>query len=218
MIINNVLSCGYQCTTDHFLEKFKLRKQSSPFSYMIIDIKSANSVIDTNFESYLANVEYVNNVNEFMWFNRYWDQRLFVNMTLTKDFRKNKRVNENESVCVWNHHDISDPNTCITLNRRCDRFKRLYPLDDTLVLYIHKIKDNISDVTELIEWCKTLKYNICVLFPIHNHGNCINEIFRSKNVLILSYKSSYRFNSNDIHDNTIDWNGIYKKLLTYYTF
>ena len=55
---------------------------------MIIDIKSANSVIDTNFESYLANVEYVNNVNEFMWFNRYWDQRLFVNMTLTKDFRK----------------------------------------------------------------------------------------------------------------------------------
>jgi len=38
--INNVFSVGYKCNTDGFLDKFlKIRKYSSPFSYMVINIE-----------------------------------------------------------------------------------------------------------------------------------------------------------------------------------
>lgn len=209
---------GYQCTTDHFLLKFGLRKQSSPFSYMIIDIQSASKIVDSNFKTFMENVEYVKNINEFMWCNRFWDRNLFFNKTFTKTYHECKNVNEYENVCIWNHHNIQDLSTRNTLIRRCERFNQLYKLKDTLILYIHKIKNNISDVHDIINFCKCLKYNICILFPIYNHEPTINKVFRSENILMLSYKSNYNLNSNDINDDTIDWNSIYQTLIKYYKF
>lgn len=52
--INNIFAIGFRCNTDEFLDKFlKIRRYSSPFSYMVIDIKTALSFIDNNFENYI---------------------------------------------------------------------------------------------------------------------------------------------------------------------
>ena len=51
--INNIFAIGFRCNTDEFLDKFlKIRRYSSPFSYMVIDIKTALHFIDNNFLTY----------------------------------------------------------------------------------------------------------------------------------------------------------------------
>ena len=51
--INNIFALGFKCNTDDFLSKFlKIRRYSSPFSYMVIDIKTALNFIDNNFLNY----------------------------------------------------------------------------------------------------------------------------------------------------------------------
>jgi hypothetical protein len=51
--INNIFSIGFRCNTDEFLSNFlKIRRYSSPFSYMVIDIKTALNFIDNKFLNY----------------------------------------------------------------------------------------------------------------------------------------------------------------------
>jgi len=48
--INDIFAIGYRCTTDHFLDKYlKIRKYSSPISYMVIDIQTALNFINKDF-------------------------------------------------------------------------------------------------------------------------------------------------------------------------
>lgn len=51
--ITNIFAIGFRCNTDHFLSNFlKIRKYSSPFSYMVIDIQTALHFIDAKFLNY----------------------------------------------------------------------------------------------------------------------------------------------------------------------
>ena len=47
--INNIFSIGYRCTNDELLKSMKLREYSGPFSYMVIDYKSALEFIENRF-------------------------------------------------------------------------------------------------------------------------------------------------------------------------
>ena len=63
--INNVFSIGYRCNADELLEALNIRKYSSPFSFMVIDVKTALKFISTKFENY-TNPEFIepgNNTN-----------------------------------------------------------------------------------------------------------------------------------------------------------
>jgi len=52
--IKNVFAIGFRCNTDEFLDQYlNIRYYSSPFSFMVIDIKTALSFIDNKFSNYI---------------------------------------------------------------------------------------------------------------------------------------------------------------------
>ena len=62
--INNIFSIGYRCTNDELLKSMKLKEYSGPFSYMVIDYKSALEFIENRFQKYL-DFDYVNNTKYY---------------------------------------------------------------------------------------------------------------------------------------------------------
>lgn len=60
--IKNIISIGRRCTTDQFLEKYKLKKFSTPFSSIFCDFETAIYFIYNNFKNFL-NIKKVVNHN-----------------------------------------------------------------------------------------------------------------------------------------------------------
>ena len=103
--INNIFSIGYRCNTDGFLIHFlKIRKYSSPFSYMIIDIKTALQFIDNKFENYI-NLEYIEPGKDTYTFNRHnwWCSHIHKCSKITGDYVD---ILDMDTVCIWNHHNL----------------------------------------------------------------------------------------------------------------
>jgi hypothetical protein len=59
-IINFILSIGRRCYSTDFLDRFKLRKMSSPFDYIFIDFETSLKIISNNFDDYLHDIIAVN--------------------------------------------------------------------------------------------------------------------------------------------------------------
>jgi hypothetical protein len=54
----------------------KIRKYSSPFSYMVIDLDSVFYFINNNFTDYLTKYTYIKN-NKYYWCENIWGQNLY---------------------------------------------------------------------------------------------------------------------------------------------
>ena len=65
-IINFIFSIGYRCYSPDFLNKFKLRKMSSPFDYLFIDFETSLKIINNNFDDYLYDIIFFNKNNKHL--------------------------------------------------------------------------------------------------------------------------------------------------------
>ena len=150
--IRNIFSIGYRCNSDEFLTTFlNIRKYSSPFSYMVIDIKTALDFIDTEFVNY-TNKEYIlPGKNTYKFNNNKWKcTNIHKNSVIENDYMD---ILDVDTVCIWNHHHLYDQKTIDSFNRRS--FHLLDCLsktpETTLLLYIEKFNNTRVMIVILIK-------------------------------------------------------------------
>ena len=107
--IHNIFSIGFRCNADQFMTDYlNIRKYSSPFSYMIIDIKTAFEFIDNNFLNY-TNKECLLPGKNTLTLNKHeWSCNHIHECSIIP--RNNMEVLELEKACIWNHHNLDDNN------------------------------------------------------------------------------------------------------------
>lgn len=168
--INNIFAIGFRCNTDDFLTKYlKIRKYSSPFSYMLIDIKTALNFIQNNFENY-TNKNFIEPGKKTYKYNKHnWSCNNIHNYSIiTNDYVD---ILDMDKICIWNHHNLYDENTINSFNKRSLHLLECLnkKSDTTLLFYIEKIqkygeKDCYFDKNILDKFnCKFL-----ILIPLLN--------------------------------------------------
>ena len=219
--INNVFSIGYRCTNDELLKSMKLREYSGPFSYMVIDYKSALEFIENRFEKYL-DFDYVNNT-KYYWCKKLWDKNLFFNKKYTPNSKSNIRLDKWDKICVWSHHNLF--RELSTLKRRCNRF--LNVLDNKpatmLLVCIPKIKEYTINtcfykLDFLLNFIEKNKCNLLMLMPLHNFNKDPLIVYNKNNLLIVYFDSYYEKNGTAYSDTRIKWNTIKKIMNKHYIF
>jgi hypothetical protein len=220
MDIHFIFSLGYRCTTDDFLKKYNIRKFSSPFSYMVVDLNTSINFIKNSFENFL-NVNHIDNISlkKYKWKNKIWNHELFFNKNIILN---DENIINYDSMCVWNHHDLNNSTIYETIKKRCERM--MYYLNNhsnnILLFYIDKLRKPISNNLEYIDFDNInellKKYNTHLLYllPIENYLNI--DIIKKENLNIIIYPSNNNLNSNDINDKNIPWDKIYLAIISIY--
>ena len=206
--INNIFALGYRCNNDEFLIKFlKIRKYSSPFSYMVIDINSALDFIDNKFLNY-TNMNYIANGNDTYKFNkRDWT----CNHVHTCSVIENEHVDilDMDRVCIWNHHDLRDNNVINSINRRSSHLLECLhnKSDTTLLFYIEKIqkyereKESYFDINRLDKYdCKFL-----IFIPLLDFNADPFIFYDNSNIRIIYFNSDLALWGTDINSHTDEW-------------
>ncbi len=206
--INNIFAIGYRCNTDEFLEKIlKIRKYSSPFSYMVIDIKTSLDFIKNNFENY-TNKDFINpGKNTYKFNNNNWScNNIHKCSIITND---NVDILDMEKVCIWNHHNLYDEGTVQKFNKRS-----LHLLDclnkkpDTLLLfYIEKIqkygeKDCYFDINILNKF----ECNFLILIPLLNFNSDPFVFYDNSQIKIIYFNSNLVSWGTNIDSHIEEWN------------
>jgi hypothetical protein len=223
--ITNIYSIGYRCNNDDLLTFMGIRKYSSPFSYMIIDYKTALNYIDNSFNNY-DNFKYINNKSgQYMWCNNdKWKNELYFRLYYP-DNNKTKNLSDWENICVSNHHNLNTEIDKIKL--RSDRL--LYNLNnknETLMLFcIHKIQnysdDNINnyiDIEFLIKFNNKYDTHLLFIIPLFNYNLDPKIKYNSNKITIIYLNSFYEGNGTAFNDERIKWNEIIKIMNNNYNF
>jgi hypothetical protein len=115
----------------------KIRKYSSPFSYMVIDLDSVFYFINNNFTDYLTKYTYIKIIN-IIGVKIYGDKIYIFIIYFYHDYIY---LNEWNRICVWNHHNIDVEKKSI--RKRCERFIHILnnKHDSLLLVSIYKIKN-----------------------------------------------------------------------------
>lgn len=218
--INNIFSIGYRCNTDEFLELFlKIRKYSSPFSYMVIDIKTALHFIQTIFLEY-TNKDFIEPGKTTYTFNKHkWSCSNIHNCSIiTNDYVD---ILDMDTVCIWNHHNLYDENIINSLNKRslhllkCLRNKP----DTTLLFYIEKIqkygeKDCYFDKSILDKYkCKFL-----ILIPLLNFNSEPLLFYDNSQIRIIYFNSNLEGFSTSTTSHIEEWNKLQILINNLYNF
>jgi hypothetical protein len=214
--INNVFTIGYRCNADELLEALNIRKYSSPFSFMVIDVKTALKFISTNFENY-TNPEFIepgNNTN--LIYNRIW---WFTNKhkcsVITDDYAN---ITDMETVCIWNHHNVTDPIIASKLNRRSRHLLDcLSKSPDTLLLLhialIQKYEEGKCYFDKSI--LDGFDCNFLIIVPLEGFNKDPVIAYEDSKIRIIY------FNNSDMaypHNNVDDWNKLKILINTLYSF
>jgi hypothetical protein len=220
--INNIFSMGHRCNADEFLRIYlKIRKYSSPFSYMVIDLKTALQFIDTNFENY-TNMEYIQRGNYTYKFNKQaWRCKTFIH--------KNARIPNNDDeildldrVCIWNHHDLYDQNTVNSINRRslhlleCLKNKS----NTTLLFYIEKIQVYEKNKECYFDRSILDKYNckFLIFIPLLNYNSDPLLFYEDSQIRIIYFNSNLESWGTDTACHVEEWNKLVILINKLYTF
>ena len=187
----NIITIGKRCTTDSFLNKYKLRKFSGPFSYMIIDYESALINISNNFINYLNNIQYIDNSDYKIKYLNHW--RMSKNFYINTQFfnLNNNNIYEQDKIILWNHHNMySEINT---FKRRCNRIISLLNNSKCILFYIDKIYNNnnideyIINIINITNKYYKYKHKILYIIPFshskYNEYNC--KLYYENNILII---------------------------------
>lgn len=220
--ITNIYSIGYRCNNDDFLKSNNLRKYSSPFSYMLIDYKSALNFIDNSFNNYFDYI--IIEPNKIKLIDKFFTTPVFINKNLN-NISKTNIVHNWEKICLWNHHNLNNEIDKILL--RANRL--LYNLNNkssSLMLFcIHKIQnyidDNINNYIDIDFLLKfNNKYNTHLLFiiPLYNYNLEPKIMYNSNNIMIIYLNSFYEGNGTAFSDERIKWNDVMKLMNNYYNF
>ena len=235
--INYIISIGRRCNTDDFLDRFKLRRFSSPFAYLLVDFATSIHLIDTAFANYFTKI--IKHTTNSLMYNKIWrfTKTFFYNShftTLCDDYVYNFK-----SFLMWNHHDpISDSQTFKRrISRTLDILEK-YP-ETTLLFYIDKIHiaENINDTVKIvIEKFNTLSISckLCYIIPIENCSTTTlpNIVFSNNSINVISFPSNSLDNlykqivqndkapllDCDVKDSCNDFNSLYSLLNCTYLF
>lgn len=171
----NIITIGNRCTTDQFLEKNNSRLFSGPFSYLIVDFKTALHCIKTNFKYYFKDLEKIDNSNFKIKYLPHWrmSKVFYINNYYTN---KNDIINETkciydiESILSWNHYNILDKENQIIFERRIKRIMEKLNNTNCLLFYIDKILDKpltskIEDIKLIVKEEYLLKHKILYIIP-----------------------------------------------------
>jgi hypothetical protein len=202
--VNNIFSIGYRCNVDDFLGNFlNIRKYSSPFSYMVVDIKTALHFIENNFENY-TKPEFISPGKTFK-FNKYdWGCNNIHNISKIDC----EEILNAEAVCIWNHHNLYDPSTINSFDRRSTHLLECLNKtpETTLLFYIEKIqnygeKDCYFDKNILQKYnCKFL-----ILIPLLNFNSDPILFYEDDNIKIIYFKSNLEGFATEIFSHQEEW-------------
>ena len=218
MTLQFIFSIGYRCYSPEFLKRHNLRKISSPFDYLMVDIETAFHAIHTQFDEYLHDIVlfHKNNKQAELYYpkkttsvnpqwntlfdhsvkymgNSYDDTTLLFNQNYVDSVSSN--LYDWNRICLFLHHNLLDSTVYTTLRERCTRMTSIintYP-DTTALLYMTKIiESNEDDYMDYILQLKT-KYNIhCTIIVIMNCSNRKEEtIVREGCLFIIHPVASY---------------------------
>jgi hypothetical protein len=219
-LIQNVFSIGYRCNSCDFLRDYlKIRKYSSPFSYMVIDIQSALYFIDTKFKNFIDMESVLPGIDTLFFNKRRWRCNQIHKISEITDSCDD--VLNMSRVCMWNHHNLTDEPTRNSIKLR---FKHLlYTLEKkpetTLLFYIEKIqtfgeKESYFDI-KLLEKYTT---NFLILIPLLNFHSDPTLIYNSKNIKIIYFPSDLNFWAAEIKSHTDTWDKLKNLINNLYNF
>jgi len=218
--INNVFAIGFRCNTDEFLSRFlKIRRYSSPFSYMVIDIKTALNFIDNNFLNY-TNKDFILPGKNTYKFNKHnWCcNNIHKYSIITNDYVD---ILDMDKVCIWNHHNLYDENTINSLNRRSLHLLECLNKnsDTTLLFYIEKIQkyqetDCYFDKSILDNYnCKFL-----ILIPLLNFNQDPILFYDDSRIRIIYFNSNLDYWATDTDCHIEEWNKLQILINKLYNF
>ena len=220
--INNIFSIGFMCNSDEFLANFlKIRKYSSPFSYMVIDIKTALNFIKDNFKNY-TNIKFINPGKNTYKFNK---QNWSCNNIHKYSIIKNDYVDilDMDKICIWNHHNLYDNNTIKSINRRSlHLLECLNKKPDTMLLfYIEKIQQYGEKTCYFDK--NILKHynyncNFLILIPLLNFDNDPFLFYDDLQIRIIYFNSNLASCSTDINHHIEEWNKLQILINKLYNF
>ena len=223
--ITNIYSIGYRCNNDDLLTFMKIRKYSSPFSYMIIDYKTALTYIDNSFINY-DKFKYINNKSgEYKWCdNKQWSKELYFRLYIP-DHTKTKILSDWDNICVSNHHNLYNEIDQIMIRAKRLLYN-LYNKSSSLMLFcIHKIQnyidDNINNYIDIVFILKfNKKYNSHLLFiiPLFNYNLDPKIMYNSNNIMIIYLNSFYEGNGTAFTDPRIKWKELINLINSNYIF
>ena len=218
--IQNIFSIGFRCNTDQFLNTYlNIRKYSSPFSYMVIDIQTALHFIKNDFNTF-TDMNFILPGKTSYKFNKHkWIcNNIHKISNITNDYVD---ILDTNNICIWNHHNLSDENTLNSINRRAEHL--LYCInknpEETLLFYIEKIqkygeKEDYFDKSVLDEVnCKFL-----ILIPILNFNSDPRIHYSDKNVKIIYFNSNIELWATDINSHIEEWDKLKSIINKLYDF
>ena len=220
--INNIFAIGFRCNTDDFLSKFlKIRRYSSPFSYMVIDIKTALNFIDNNFLNYTNKDFILFGKNTYKFNKSIWYCNIYIHKysIITNDYVD---ILDMDKVCIWNHHNLYDENIINSLNRRSLHLLECLNKkpDTTLLFYIEKIQK--YEETGCCYFDKNIldKYNckFLILIPLLNFNSDPILFYDDSRIRIIYFNSNLEGWATDITSHREEWNKLQILINKLYNF
>lgn len=218
--VHNVFSIGFRCNSDEFLSKYlAIRKYSSPFSYMVIDIKTSLTFMEHRFENY-TNRDYIKPGINTVTFNKQpWACNQYHACSVITDPYGD--VLEMDTVCLWNHHNLYDDHTIQSLERRSRHLLECMDTkpETTLFLYIERIQEygekpsyfdkSLLDKTP----CQFL-----ILIPLLNFDSDPIVHYDDSRVRIIYFRSNRESWATDTSCHIEEWHKLERLIRTLYDF
>ena len=245
--IEYITSVGFRCYATDLLKDYGLRKFSSPFDYIYIDLETCLESIHTKFEKYLKDIVCIykneNHISKHYSTNENIDDRL---KDLMKEssigymphvYNGNKlMINQNflekvsnnfynwDRILVFHHQNVLDELVYETLKKRCDRLLKMYESYDKLaLLHVTRIIED-DDLTKFKNNIKSMmeKYCIkCYLIVIICSDKLIENHQMEGNILYIIKKvPEYRRQVQTYPgtDNNLNYEREYKIMCKYFEF
>jgi len=219
--INSIFSLGFRCNADDFLSHIlKIRKYSSPFSYMIIDIKTALNFIDDKFVSYTNKDLILPGKSTLKFNNNGWSCINIHKYSIIPDDYMD--ILDLENVCIWNHHNLYEENILYAINRRSSHLLKC--LNErphtTLLLYIEKIQQYEEQKDSYFDKSILDKYNcnFLILIPLLDFNSDPVLFHDDSKVRIIYFSSNMNGWTVEIDSHREEWEKLEKLVRQLYDF
>lgn len=218
--INNIFAIGFRCNTDNFLSSFlKIRRYSSPFSYMVIDIKTALNFIDNRFLNFTNKDFILPGKNTYKFNKKNWScTNIHKCSIITNDYTD---ILDVDKVCIWNHHNLYDERIRNSLIRRSlhllECLDKKY--DTTLLFYIEKIqKYEEKDCYFDKKMFDNYNFKFLILIPLLNFNQDPLLFYDDSRVRIIYFKSNLESWATDTSCHIEEWNKLQILINKLYNF
>lgn len=217
--VKNIFTIGFRCNADEFLTDYmKIRKYSSPFSYMVIDLETALHFIDTKFENY-TNLDHITGPRDIKFNNNIWGYK---NSHKIADIPGDcTDVLHAQRVCLWNHHDLNDSKIIESLNRRSRHLVSVLnnQPETLLMFYVEKTQYYKGSRSYFdIEKLKKYNCNFLVFVPLVDFKSDPELVFDNNKIRVIYFSSNCNGWSSDINSHPDQWNKLKSLVLKLYNF